>query len=180
MKIVKKILLVLGILIAIVLISAIFIGKDFKVQREIVINKPKQDVFAYVLLLKNQNNFSKWAMMDPNMEKTYTGTDGKVGFIQAWDSKNGDVGKGAQEIKAITDGDRIDYEIRFERPMKITNTAYLVTEAVSPTQTKVKWGFDGKTPYPFNFLCVFMNMEDMVGKDLEVGLKNLIPTPNII
>ena len=52
--------------------------------------------------------------MDPDMKKTYRGTDGTVGFVSAWDSEKDDVGKGEQEIIKITDGERIDYELRFQ------------------------------------------------------------------
>src|SRR6478736_279635 len=98
MKILKKIAIVLVALIAILLIVALFVKKDFKVEREIVINKPKKEVFDYIRFIKNQDHYSKWAMMDPNMKKTYTGTDGTVGFISAWESENKNVGTGEQEI----------------------------------------------------------------------------------
>jgi hypothetical protein len=39
--------------------------------------------------------------MDPNMKKTYTGTDAEVGFISAWESTDKNVGVGEQEIKKI-------------------------------------------------------------------------------
>ena len=113
MKIVKKILIVLGILIAIPLIIAIFVKKDYAVQREITIRKAKNEVFDYIKLLKNQNNYSKWANMDPKMKKSYSGKDGTVGFISAWDSKNEDVGKGEQEIMRIVEGEKIEFELRF-------------------------------------------------------------------
>ena len=173
MKTSKKLLTGFLILIVALLTAAFFVKGDFKSEREITINKPRQEVFNYILMLKNQNNFSKWAQIDPNMKKTFTGTDGTVGFISAWDSDNKDVGKGAQEIKSITPGQRIDYEIRFEKPMKATNYAYMATDSISATQTKVRWGFNGKMAYPFNLVGLFMNMEKMIGDDLSVGLKNL-------
>jgi hypothetical protein len=94
MKIIKKILLLLLALIGLALIAALFIRKDMKAEREVLIRQPKQDVFNYIKLLKNQDNFSKWAKMDPAMKKEYRGTDGTVGFVSAWDSENGNVGKG--------------------------------------------------------------------------------------
>lgn len=173
MKIVKRILLVIGIIIAIPLIIAIFVRKDYTVEREIVINKPKQEVFDYVKFLKNQNEYSKWALIDPNMKKTFTGTDGTVGFVSAWESQNKDVGKGEQEIKGIKDGERIDYEIRFKEPFESSATAYMVTESVSPAQTKVKWAFYGHAPYPMNFMHVVMDFDKIIGDDLMIGLTNL-------
>ena len=39
--------------------------------------------------------------------------------------------------------------------------------------TVVKWGFNGKMAYPMNLMLLFMNMEKMLGSDLEEGLANL-------
>ena len=99
MKILKKVLLAIACIIGILLITAIFIKKDYAIEREITISKPKQEVFSYVKLLKNQDNYSKWAMLDPKAKKQYKGTDGTVGFVYAWDSDNNKVGKGEEEIK---------------------------------------------------------------------------------
>jgi hypothetical protein len=173
MKIIKRILLVFVVIIAIPLIAAIFIKKEYTVERDIVINKPKEDVFNYVKYLKNQNEYSKWALMDPHMKKEFRGTDGTVGFVSAWESDSSNVGKGEQEIKIIKEGDRIDYEIRFIKPFENTATSYMSTESVSPAQTKVKWSFHAVSPYPFNLMHVFMDFEKMIGDDLLTGLTNL-------
>lgn len=173
MKILKTILIAVGILIAVPLIVAIFVKKDYEVEREITIDKPKEEVFDYVKFLKNQDNYSKWATMDPDMKKTYRGTDGTVGFVSAWESDNKDVGKGEQEIKKITDGERIDFELRFFEPFESTEPAYMTTESVSENQTKVKWGFSGHMDYPMNIMMLFMDFEKMIGDDLDTGLKNL-------
>lgn len=173
MRILKKVLFVLLVLIAIPLVAALFLKKDYGVEREVTIAKPKGEVFNYVKYLKNQDEFSKWASMDPDMKKTYTGTDGTVGFVSAWESENEDVGVGEQEIKKIVEGERIDYELRFKEPFESTSQAYLSTEAVGPNQTLVKWGFTGKMNYPMNLMLLFMDFEAMIGKDFETGLATL-------
>lgn len=173
MRILKIILFVLAIIVALPLIAALFLKKDFGVEREIVINKPKQEVFDYVKFLKNQDHYSKWATMDPNMKKDYRGTDGTPGFVSAWESPKDDVGKGEQEIKAIKEGERLDFELRFLEPFESTDQAYMITEAVGENQTKVKWGFTGRMAYPTNLMLVCMDMEEMIGGDLETGLANL-------
>jgi len=173
MKALKIILIVIGILIAIPLVTALFVEKDYAVSREITINQPKQIVFDYVKSLKNQDSFSKWANMDPNMRKTYTGTDGTVGFISAWDSSNKNVGKGEQEITKITEGERIDFEIRFIKPYESTEQAYMTTDSIAENQTKVTWGFSGHMKYPMNLMMLFMDFDKMIGDDFNTGLTNL-------
>lgn len=173
MNIIKKILLGLLGIIALVLLIALFLPKEYAVEREITINQPKDSVFNYVKYLKNQENFSIWSSKDPAMKKTFTGTDGTVGAIAGWESKVEDVGVGEQEIKKIVEGERIDFELRFKVPFEATEKAYMVTEGISPSQSKVKWGFEGKMAYPMNLMLAFMDMEKMIGKDLQDGLNNL-------
>lgn len=173
MKILKIIGVTLGAVVALVLLIPAFTKKDYTVERSVVIAQPKAEVFAYLKLLKNQDNFSVWANMDKNMRKSYSGTDGSVGFISSWDSKDNQVGAGEQEIKKILPGERVDYELRFLRPMKATNQAYMKVESTGDKQTKIFWGFHAKTPYPFNLMLLFFDAEKMIGKAFDEGLVNL-------
>lgn len=176
MKILKIIFGVLFVVIVFALVVAAFIKKDYAVEREIVINRPKDAVFNYIKSLKNQDSYSVWALKDPSMKKEYKGTDGTVGFVASWDSEQSEVGKGQQEIKKISEGNRIDTELRFFEPFQATDNAYMATEAIDENQTKTKWGFNGRMNYPMNLMLLFINMEEMLGKDLELGLKNLKTT----
>jgi hypothetical protein len=173
MKVIKKILIGLAILIAIPLTVALFVKKDYAVKREVVINQPKQQIFDYIKYLKNQENYSKWNSMDPNMKKSYKGTDGQVGFIYRWESDTDSVGVGEQEIKKIIEGERIDFELRFIKPFEATEPAFMITEAINDRQTKVVWGFSGRMDYPANLWLLFFNMEEMIGADLDAGLATL-------
>lgn len=166
------ILLCIAGFIALLLIIALFLKKDYAVERSVTVNQPKQLVFDYIRSLKNQDNFSKWASMDPNMKKEYRGTDRTVGFVSAWEG-NKKVGKGEQEIKKITEGERVDFELRFIKPFAGLANAYITTEAVNNQQTLVKWGFDSRMKYPMNLMLLFMNMEKMIGNDFSTGLNNL-------
>lgn len=173
MKTLKRLVLLVVILLAIPLVTALFVKKKYAVEREIEINQPKTEVFNYVKFLKNQENYSKWATMDPEMKKTYTGEDGTVGFVSTWDSEVPEVGKGEQEIIAIDEGKRIDFELRFFEPFESTEPAYIITESVNDSVTNVKWGFSGHMNYPMNLLLLFMDFEKMIGDDLQQGLENL-------
>lgn len=173
MKILKTILLIVLGVVVIALIAAIFIKKDYAVERQTTINKPRQEVFEYVKHIKNQDNYSVWNQLDPNMQKTYTGTDGTVGFTYAWDSEKKEAGKGEQTIAAIKDGERIDMKLHFIKPFEANDNAYMVTEDTGNGQTLVKWGFYGRMDYPMNLMLVMMNMDEMLGKDLQSGLNNL-------
>lgn len=176
MGIIKKILIALILIIAIVLIAAYIMPKNYAVEREITINKPADSVFNYVRSLKNQNEFSVWANIDPKMKSTYSGTDGAVGSKSAWESDVKEVGVGEQEITKITEGKRIDFALRFKKPMEDTAVGYMSTESITENQTKVKWGINGVIPYPMNIMLPMMKMDNMIGNDLQKGLENLKST----
>jgi uncharacterized protein YndB with AHSA1/START domain len=182
MSILLTILTVLAGLIALLLIIGLFSKKGYSLQREITIDKPRRDVFNYVKLLKNQDHFNKWVMMDPAMKKEFRGTDGEEGFVYAWDGNN-KAGAGEQEIKKIMEGERVDMEIRFKRPFKGIASAYMITGATANgngrDQTSVRWGMSSQMNYPMNVMLLFMNMDKMLGKDLEsslIKLKGILET----
>jgi hypothetical protein len=169
MKLFKKILLVIVIIIMIPFVIALFVSKDYEVERQIIINKPEGDVFNYIKYLKNQNYYSKWSMMDPDMKKQYSGTDGTVGFVYAWDGDK--AGKGTQEIAKITERKRLDLALHFIKPFEGTASAWMTTNARSQNQTSVTWGMKGHSKYPMNFMNLFM--DSMLGKDLDTSLTRL-------
>lgn len=166
MRILKKILIGLAAVIVLLLVIALFVPKEFKSEREIVINKPKQEVFDYLKYVKNQDNYGVWQLSDPGMKKTYTGTDGTVGFIYHWDGEK--LGKGSQTITNITYGERIDTDLYFGFGDEKAH-AYFITREAGADQTSVTWGIQGKTPYPWNLMSLFYDM----GNDFEQGLANL-------
>ncbi|HEU4790321.1 MAG TPA: SRPBCC family protein [Flavobacterium sp.] len=151
MKILKFIGLGIVSLIVLLLIIALFIPNDYTVSVSTTINKPKQVVFDYIKLIKNQENYSIWVMQDPNVNMDYQGMDGTVGFKASWDSKDDNVGEGSQQITAVSE-DRIDVDLHFERPMKGEAKASNLLESISENETKVTSEFYGHSSYPMNLM----------------------------
>lgn len=164
------ILLIVAVPVVLFLLLALFVKKEYSIERQITINKTKQEVFDYVKFLRNQEHYSKWVMADPVMKKNFKGTDGTVGFVYAWDG-NKKAGKGEQEIKRLRDGESVDVELRFEKPFAGVATAFLTTSTAQAGQTVVKWGMNGSSVFPMNAMNPFVI--GMLGKDLEQSLFNL-------
>lgn len=173
MNILIIVLLALVTLISFLLILAVFVKNEYVIQREVIINRPMPEVFDYLKHIKNQDFFSKWVMTDPNMRRDFSGQDGTVGFVYAWDSDNKQAGAGEQEIIEIVEGQKIDIEVRFTRPFKSIAYTPFYTEALSSEQTKVIWGIKNNMKYPMNLMPLFMSFEKMLGKDVEISLANL-------
>jgi hypothetical protein len=170
MNITITILLAVAGIIALLLIMALFMKKQHYVQRDIIINAPKQKVFDYLRLLKNQKNFNKQAMTDPDREVESKGTDGTVGYIYSWSGDKA-AGEGSKEIMHIVEGRSIETEIRFVKPMRAVGRMIMETELVTYDQTKVSWSNSGILPYPLNVLVPMV--EKNVAKDMVISLATL-------
>ena len=174
---IKKILLAIVafviLAVAVIAVAAIVTPTECKVEREITINRPKAAVFDYVKMIKHQNTWGPWLRKDPSMKQEFQGNDGFAGFVASWKSENAEVGSGAQEIKRVVEGERIDTQLRFKEPMESTADAHLVTEATGPDTTKVKWGFTTSFPRPMNLMTLVVDMDELIGKDFQEGLNNL-------
>ena len=170
MNTIITILFVVAGIIALLLIVAFFMKREHYVKREIIINAPRQKVFDYIKLLKNQDEFNKHAMTAPDRKREFKGTDGTVGYIYAW-SGNKNAGVGEKEIKNIVEGKRIETEIRFVKPMAATASIIMETESLSDDQTKVIWSNAGTLKYPINIFIPMM--EKSVAKDMDSSLSTL-------
>lgn len=166
MKILKYILLTLLGIIALALIVAAFLPKKFHVEGSQVINRPVQDVYNYVRYIQNQEAFTVWFKMDPDIQKAYSGTDGAVGGSLSWKSK--EVGDGRQVITALKENERVDIDL-YLMDDKNPGKHYFLTAAEGDNKTKVTIAVDGHVPYPFNLWMLFYDMN----KDFQKNADNL-------
>lgn len=167
------ILISIAALIALFLIAAALQSNSFAISRDIIITRPLEDVFEYIRHLRNMEHYNKWVMTDPNQKTRFTGTDGQVGFIYAWDSENKNSGKGEQEIKQIVPDQKLRTEIRFEKPFKGVSEAILTTELIAAGQTRVIYTFQGAKNFGMKIAHLLFGLEKILGKDLDTTMKNL-------
>jgi len=84
---------------AILLVVVAFaLPQQITVARSKIINAPESDVFPYVNSLKRFNEWSPWAMRDPETKYVYSGPEEGKGAQMEWSSDHPDVGKGLLEI----------------------------------------------------------------------------------
>lgn len=163
-------LIVLAVIIGTPLIIALFLSKDYSVDAETTVNKPKEEVFNYIRYIKNQEEYSKWVMADPKMKREYRGADGSVGFIYAWNGNN-KAGEGEQEITGITENVKLDLELRFKRPFEGNAYTSMATEAVPNNKTRVTWKMAGRNKYPLNLMTILL--KGTLKKGMNISLNNL-------
>jgi hypothetical protein len=170
MNIIIIILLILAGIIALLLLMALFMKKEHYVSRDIIINAPRQKVFDYIKLLKNQDEFNKHAMTAPDRKREFKGTDGTVGYVYAW-SGDKNAGVGEKEIMNIIEGKRIETEIRFVKPMTATASIIMEIESLPGDQTRLSWSNAGTLNYPVNLFIPMM--QKSVAKDMDSSLLTL-------
>ncbi len=172
-KTIRGLGIALLVLVALPFIAALFVPKEYSVERSILINRSNEEVFDYLLILRNQREFAVWGQSDPSAQYDYSGTDGTVGFVLAWESDDRNIGKGEQEITEIIPGNRINYQLRFFKPFRSSSEVSFTTEAAGSGSTRVSWRIDGRFSYPMNIFLLTFPMEKVLGDDLSDGLKNL-------
>ncbi len=171
MKILKYLLLTLIGLIALALIVAAILPKDYTVTVSETIKKPKTQVYDYVKIFANQKEYSEWIKPDPNLDLVITGTDGTVGSSSSWKSTNSDVGAGSQTITAMTDN-QIDIDLKFMAPMEGTGHVKNIFESIDSTSTKLTVSTHFDAPFPMNLPSILFG-KPMIEKTEKQIIENV-------
>ncbi len=142
----------------------------FNVQRSLAIKAAPEKLFPLI------NDFRQWDAWtpydkDPAMKRTYSGSASGKGASYAWEG-NREVGMGSIEITASSPPTQIDMHLHMIKPFEghnhVTFTLLPVDDA-----TTVTWAMEGRQAYLVKVMSLFVNMDNMVGKDFEVGLAKL-------
>lgn len=158
-----------------ILIVALFTRSGIKTSKAIDINKPRQDVFDYLVQLKNQEQYNAWMLVDPKMQKTYSGSGEGPGSIVVWESKNRKDGKASQRIINVGPPEKIEVEIIFEKPMASTARYWFELTPISEGCTRVNWIYEGN-PSPYYLLRVahlLLRLKKRVNQYMENSLQNV-------
>ncbi len=169
-----KILAVLIALVAVACVVALFTKKKYTISRQVVINKPAAVVFDFLRFNKNQQLYSVWLQFDPATKISLSGAaDGTKGAVLSFASENHKTGTGEWEIKNIEDGKKIEFQLRFRKPISFVADGYFITDAVGKETTRLEWVYNGGMDWPMNFMLIFMDMDKIVGADVAKSLTNI-------
>lgn len=157
--------------VAIVLIAASLKPGEFRVERRIAVSAPPEKVFAWLDDPRRTAEWSPWEKKDPNVKKTFSGAPKGVGAVYEWDG-NKEIGAGRLEITEAVAPRKVVMDLQFFRPMKGRNVAeYAVTPQAGGSE--VSWSIRGPSPFLTKVMCVFIDMDKMVGQEFEKGLAKL-------
>ena len=170
MKFLRALLIIVVILVVVIVLLTMVAPTKMSVARSTVINAPREVVFKNIASQHNLHKWYPWDRKDPEIKVTYEGSDGMVGETSKWQSDK--VGHGEQTITAIDPDKRVETHIHFIKPMNSEADGVFVLNDTTGG-THVTWQFNSTVPRPWNIMGIFMNMDDMFGKDFEAGLNNL-------
>lgn len=149
-----------------------FLPSSFHLDRKIIIDADKEQIFKQVNDLKNWKNWAPWVLKDPTLYddiQAFSNPSYGKGASFAWDSENDDIGEGDIEIiesNAIT---YIKNNVNFGF---IASTGEWNFNDVD-VGVEVVWSMD--VEFGFNPFSKFFGlfMEDGVASDYELGLERL-------
>jgi hypothetical protein len=161
-------LLALGLLFALVVSSR---PSQFHVERSQRIAAAPDVIFPLINDFHRWPSWSPWEHLDPGMKREYSGAPEGEGAAYDW-SGNDDVGVGSMRITDSQPPHRVAIALEFKEPWQATNST-LFSVTPEPSGAVVTWGMSGESNFLFKAIGLFMNMDEMVGKDFETGLSNL-------
>jgi len=167
----KKILIGLAVVIIVFLIIVATRPSEYRVTRSAMIAAPPAVVFPHVNELKKWAKWNPWEKIDPNMKLTYEGPEAGVGASYAW-AGNKEVGEGKMTITGSQTNESVRLKLEFFKPMAgVSDT--LFTFQPQGDQTEVTWTMSGKNNFIAKAICMFMNMDKMIGGQFEKGLADM-------
>jgi hypothetical protein len=105
------------------------------------------------------------------MKRSYSGEASGKGAVYAWEG-NKNVGSGRMEILDASAPAKIVIKLDFFTPFEGHNTAEF-TMLPQGDATNVTWLMHGPAPFMSKVMQVFINLDNIIGKDFEIGLANL-------
>lgn len=164
-------ILIIVIIIAAVLIYAATRPNDFVVSRSASIKAPAEAIFPLINDLRRWPEWSPFEKLDPQMNRTLSGAESGKGAAYAWEG-NSKAGKGRMEITASVPSSQVALKLDFEKPFRANNTVDF-SLSTSGEGTTVTWAMRGARPFIAKLMGLFMNFDNLIGKDFEAGLDNL-------
>lgn len=167
----KIIAIVVVVLIVAALLFATTRPDTFRVQRTTTIKAPPQKVFALINDFQHWSSWSPYEKKDPAMQRTRSGAASGAGSVYEWEG-NKDVGQGRMEITDAAPPSRITIQLDFIKPFAAHNTAEFTLQPTGEA-TSVTWAIYGPNQYISKLMGLFLNMDNLIGKDFEAGLADL-------
>lgn len=168
----KKMVIGLGLILALFMIYVAFQPADFRIAREAKIEAPAEILFTYVNDVQKFESWNPWLKADPEVKRTFEGPVSGVGAACAW-SGNKNVGVGKMTIVESLPYSRVLMRLDYQEPFQSTNQAEFTLKEEGNT-TVITWTLMGHSAYFHRLITtLFVNMEKLVSTTFDQGLAEL-------
>lgn len=144
---------------------------EFHIERSLQMNAPAATVFGYINDFHKWSLWSPWDKLDPSMKREYSGASSGVGAAYGW-TGNDQVGSGKMTITETMPPEMVKIALDFIAPFEAHNRATFSIRSAGTSST-VTWMMDGENGFMGKAASVFMDMDQLVGKDFEAGLASI-------
>jgi hypothetical protein len=168
---IKIILIVLALAIVAVLVLAATRPDVYTVSRSQRIEAPADKLHAIINTPREFERWSPYAPKDPQMKNTYSGPASGVGARTDF-AGNSQVGSGSVEIIRSAAPGEVAMLLTMRQPFAAQNEV-VYTLVPQGSGTEVTWAMTARQPYFAKIIGVFINMDQMIGKDFADGLARL-------
>jgi uncharacterized protein YndB with AHSA1/START domain len=167
----KTIAIGIVVLVAAVLIVAATRPDTFRVERTAAIKATPEKIFPFLNDFHKGQEWSPYEKKDPAMKRTYSGAASGKGSLYGFEG-NKEVGTGRLEIIESVPPSRVVISLDMQKPFEGHNIIEYTLEPKGDG-TNFTWAIHGPLSYPGKVMCLFVNMDKMMGKDFEAGIANL-------
>ena len=172
MKVLRIILVLLGLLALLIVGIGFFGPSDMNVSHKKVMKAPLPAVWEQVVEFKNWPNWSPWAASDPEMKITYSKAGSRgLGGGYSWEGPK--TGKGEMEIREIREGEKIGMDIGFDMGGGMEYSTCDMQFKEVEGGTEVTWNFESSGNTGFGERLSNVIMPSILKGMYEEGLNGM-------
>lgn len=166
-----NILIGIAVLVVLLLIFVATRPAEYQVTRAGRMTAPPARVFEQVNDFHKWEAWSPWEKIDPALRRTFAGPTQGVGANYKWVG-NKNVGEGQMTITESRPGELVRIRLEFLKPFAAVSES-VFTFRPEGNETVTNWTMNGRNSFMAKAMCLFMNMDKMIGGQFEKGLANM-------
>lgn len=166
----------IGIVVAVLLVLLIGVvatrPAGYTIERSKTLAAPPETVYPKLVDFHRWREWSPWENRDPAMTRSFSGAESGPGAVYSWKG-NSDVGEGRMTITDAKPSQQVVIRLEFLEPFASTSTTGFALTPSPQGGTNVRWTMSGENNFMMKGMGLFMNMDKMIGDDLNMGLAKL-------
>ncbi|MDP4175181.1 MAG: SRPBCC family protein [Bacteroidota bacterium] len=157
------------IVIALFLVTSLFLPPQYRVERSIVIYCPIETVYSNVADLTTWSKWNSLVMSDLSARYTFSGSPRTAGHKMTWLGTQ--IASGSIELEEVSLNKFISSKLKLSRADLLQSNDFWIFTSVKKG-TKLTWADQGDLSYPAGRYYGLL-LDGMLGPEMEKGLSKL-------